>query len=398
MTIQTHDCPKTEANPTAPEGKKIPFGANEVRLNLRQWLLALGIVVAFMLIVPWLWTRIERFNTGPDYRIPYALSNDYWLYRRRVDSIAPSAIPVLGDSVIWGEYVRPDGTLTHFLNAEAGAPGKFVNGGVNGLFPLSMEGLVTTYAGALTNRKVIVHCNVLWMSSPQADLSSDAEQTFNHASLVPQFFPRIPCYRADAATRLGAIAERHIGFFSWVNHLDSVYFGQQSIPRWTLAEDGGDPPSCPNAWRNPLAQITLQVPGEPKEDPQRGPTSMRHKPWTSGGAAPAHFDWVPLHDSLQWSAFQRTIRLLRNRGDDVLVILGPFNEYMVVAEQRPMLHQLQAEISGWLTASHVPHIEPATLPSDLYADDSHPLTDGYALLAKNIYRDPGFQSWLNTTK
>jgi hypothetical protein len=28
--------------------------------------------------------------------------------------------------------------------------------------------------------------------------------------------------------------------------------------------------------------------------------------------------------SIQWQAFQRVIRLLRNRGNDVLVILGPF--------------------------------------------------------------------------
>ncbi|MEO8347622.1 MAG: hypothetical protein ABI610_01825, partial [Acidobacteriota bacterium] len=38
--------------------------------------------------------------------------------------------------------VRPDGTLPHFLNEQSGLPGKFVNAGVNGLFPLALEGLV----------------------------------------------------------------------------------------------------------------------------------------------------------------------------------------------------------------------------------------------------------------
>jgi hypothetical protein len=34
------------------------------------------------------------------------------------------------------------------------------------------------------------------------------------------------------------------------------------------------------------------------------------------------------------------------------------------------------------------------LPSDLYADASHPLTDGYDLLAKRIYADQRFRRWL----
>jgi hypothetical protein len=396
MTTQSSESLPNTTLPASPAGEEPPFGANEMRLNARQWLVAFAIVLIVMIGLPQLWKRIERFDTGSDYRIPYALSSDYWLYQRRLEGIGEASIPVLGDSVVWGEYVRPDGTLTHFLNQEAGRPGRFVNCGVNGLFPLSMEGLVASYAGSLHDRKVIVHCNVLWMSSPKADLSIDKEETFNHPTLVPQFFPRIPCYRADANTRLSAVAERRIGFFGWVGHIDSVYFDQQSIPRWTLAEDDSDPPHCPNAWRDPLAQITLKVPGEPQNDPLRGPSSSRHKPWTAGGGAPTQFDWVSLDASLQWHAFQRTIRLLRARGNDVLVVLGPFNRFMVAEDQRPTLRPLQDGIVSWLAANKVACVVPDTLPSSLYADDSHPLTDGYALLAKRIYRDPEFQNWLGT--
>jgi hypothetical protein len=383
--------------PATTEEARPPFGANEMRLNARQWLVTLALALVFMALLPALWKRIERFDTGPDYRIPYALSNDYWLYQRRLEGITAAQIPVLGDSVVWGEYVRPEGTLTHFLNQEAGQPGKFVNCGVNGLFPLSLEGLAESYAGSLRHRKVIVHCNVLWMSSPKADLSIDEEETFNHATLVPQFSPHIPCYRADTAARLTVVAQRSLGFYGWVNHLDNVYFDQQSIPNWTLEQDSSDPPQSPNAWRNPFAQITFRVPGEPTNDPQRGPSSPRHKPWTAGGGGtPTHFDWVPLQDSLQWHAFQRTVDLLRSRGDDVLVILGPFNESMVAEEQRPTLHRLEDGITAWLTVHNVPHIAPQTLPSALYADASHPLTNGYALLGSQIYRDPEFQRWLKT--
>jgi hypothetical protein len=394
MTAVSVHTKNNESNPPDAAANEPPFGANEVRLNARQWLAALVIVLAFVVGLPRLWERIERFDTGPDYRIPYALSSDYWLYRRRVAGIAAASIPVLGDSVIWGEYVRPDGTLTHFLSAAAGRPGRFVNCGVNGLFPLSMEGLVGSYAGPLHDRKIILHCNVLWMSSPKADLSTDKEETFNHTSLVPQFSPRIPCYRADAAARLGAVVGRSIGFCSWVGHLDNVYFDQQSIPRWTLADDGNDPPHYPNTWRNPLARITLVVPGEPLNDPLRGPSSPRHISWNAHGNAPTHFDWVDLDASLQWRAFQRTVGLLRSRGNNVLVVLGPFNETMVAEDQRPTYRRLRDGIAGWLTANGVAHIVPATLPAELYADASHPLTEGYSLLADRIWKDAEFQRWL----
>ena len=372
-----------------------PFGANEMRLNARQWLSAIAIFLVCVFGIPRVWKKIERFDTGSDYRIPYALSSDYWLYQRRLEGIEdPARVPVLGDSVVWGEYVRSNGTLSHFLNEEAGKPDRFINCGVNGVFPLAMEGLVAHYGSALHDRKIIVHFNILWMSSPKADLSTNEEQTFNHTQLVPQLFARIPCYRADASTRLNAVAARSIGILSWTNHLDSVYFDQLSIPRWTLEEDGGAPPRCPNAWRNPLSRITLTVPGEPATDPQRGPSSPRHKPWSADGGRPTHFDWVGLGSSLQWKAFQRTLDVLHRHGNDVLVILGPFNEAMVADDQRPAYRQLRDGVASWLLSHRIPTVIPETLPSELYADASHPLTQGYALLARRIYQDPVMTAWL----
>src|ERR1700749_470521 len=84
---------------------------NEMRLRARQWLLVAGIVVVIFALMPWIWKKFERFDTGPDYRIPYTLSKDYWLYERRLQEIPPDSAVILGDSVVWGEYVLPDGTL-----------------------------------------------------------------------------------------------------------------------------------------------------------------------------------------------------------------------------------------------------------------------------------------------
>jgi hypothetical protein len=366
-----------------------------MRLNARHWLAVAAIVAVILLTTPWLWKRAERFDTGPDYRIPYSLSKDYWLYERRLEQLTPANIAVIGDSVIWGEYVRPDGTLSHFLSEQSGQPGKFVNAGVNGLFPLAFEGLIRHYGGPLRNRKVILHGNVLWMSSPKADLRTEKEERFNHADLVPQFSPRIPCYKADLNHRLAAIVERHFTFSQWANHLQVAYFGQKNILTWTLEEDGSTPPRYPNAYKNPFAQITLTVPSEPADDPERGPSSPRHKPWSTTGDGSARFEWVELDQSLQWAAFQRLVKLLQSRGNNVLVLVGPFNEHIMAEENRPAFRRLRDGVVDWLKKNHVQHVVPAALPSLLYADASHPLTDGYQMLANHLCSDATFQKWLS---
>ena len=86
--------------------------------------------------------------------------------------------------------------------------------------------------------------------------------------------------------------------------------------------------------------------------------------------------------------------MLRQRGCDVLVVVGPFNEHMVAPEQRGTYHTLRDDIVRWLRARQVPVVAPDTLPSELYADASHPLTAGYALLASRIAQDPAFRAWL----
>ncbi len=386
---------KPAATVPSAAGKDVPFGVNEVRLNTRQWALTFVIWGLVLLITPWVWGRLERFNVGPDYRIPYQLSKDYWLYGRRLRQVTgPGHVLVLGDSVVWGEYVAPDGTLSHFLSQEAKATNRYVNLGLNGLFPLAQEGLVDYYCQTLRHQKVIVQCNVLWMTSPKADLSLDKEEPFNHSRLVPQFWPRIPCYRADANERLSAVIQREVGFLQWVGHLQNAYFGQLSILNWTLEDDGGSPPRYPNVYRNPLAQISLSVPSAPQDDPQRGPKSPRHKPWSLDGKGTTRFEWVDLDASLQWRAFQRMIGRLRERGNDVLVVLGPFNEHLMAEDNRPAYHKIRDGVAAWLKQSKVPTVVPDVLPSELYADASNPLTAGYELLAKRIYADEAFHNWL----
>lgn len=386
----------TQATPTEHTAvREVPFGVNDLRLDARQWIAVAIIVIAFMLLAPVIWTKAERFDPPPDYRIPYALSSDYWLYERRVETAANNrSVVVLGDSVVWGEYVRADGTLSHFLSQESEGRIQFANCGLNGIFPLAMEGLISHYAGGLHGKKVILHFNPLWMSSPKADLSTPNEETFNHPSLVPQGYGKVPCYRADAATKLGIVAQRDIGFFGWVNHVDALCFDQKSLPNWTLQQDDRDPPGTPNAWINPLSRLTEHVPEEPALDPQRGPASPRHRPWNSRGQNPQSFEWVMPKNSLQWHAFQRTVQLLRERGNDLMVIVGPFNEHIIAPDQRSVYASLRNEVVSWLAHQSVPLVAPAVLPREEYADASHPLTQGYQELAGRLWNDRVFQNWI----
>jgi hypothetical protein len=368
---------------------------NAMRLSARQWLVVAAIVIAVLLATPWVWKKIERFETGPDYRIPYALSKDYWLYERRLKRLEPTDIVVAGDSVIWGEYVQSDGTLSHFLSEQSGQPGKFVNAGVNGLFPLAFEGLVHAYSDPVRHRKVVVHCNLLWMSSPKADLHTEKEERFNHSDLVPQFSPSIPCYKADLNRRFSAVVERYFAFFQWANHLQVAYFGQKTIPAWTLDDEGAEPPQLPNAFKNPVAQITLAVPPEPAVDPERGEASPRHKPWSTTGEGSTRFEWVALDESLQWAAFRRLVMFLQSRGNDLLVVVGPFNEHIMAAENRPAYLRLREGAGDWLARNQIAHVIPEPLPSVLYADASHPLTEGYQMLADRLSHDATFQKWMS---
>jgi hypothetical protein len=376
-----------EPKPTTqtPKLPDIPF-VNEMRLNWRLWLATVALLAAAIFFTPRIWKHIEKFEVGSDYRIPYSLSKDYWLYKRRLQQTTTSSnILVLGDSVIWGEYVLPDGTLSHFLNEQIHSD-RFVNIGVNGLYPLAIEGLVDHYAN-LHHRKIILHCNVLWMSSPKADLQDPKPQSINHSRLLPQFH-KIPSYKADANERLSVVVERNVQFMSWVTHLQAAYFNDKSIPAWTLQSDDND--RYPNSYKCPISQITLRVPTAPADDPQRGPKSPRHKPWTQNGGNPTSFDWLTTTNSLQWQAFKRTFEKLR-RDNDVVVVLGPFNENIIADDNKPGFRALRDGIIAELKTAQANLIVPKTLPSELYADASHPLTHGYELLARELLADAEFQ-------
>jgi hypothetical protein len=67
---------------------------------------------------------------------------------------------------------------------------------------------------------------------------------------------------------------------------------------------------------------------------------------------------------------------------------------MISEDNRAPYRKLREDIVSWLEENRIQHVVPAVLPSELYADASHPLTEGYKLLAHRIFTDEQFQAWL----
>jgi hypothetical protein len=354
----------------------VPYGSNAIRLSVREWAIAAAITLACFLVIPRLWERVDPFEPGPDFRIPYKLSNDYWFYQRYCRAtISANKTVVVGDSVVWGQYVKADETLSHYLNVLAGA-NHFANMGMDGMHPTALAGLLKYHGGAISGRRVLVHCNPLWMSSTKHDLQTDKEFRFNHPSLVPQFFPRIRCYTESASGRLGVVAERSIPFFAWANHLRIAYFESLDIPAWTME----------HPYANPVSSVSLQLPISEEKH--------RRKPvlWTRKEEDKQDFPWVEAKDSFQWKSFRRALSILQGRGNKVFVLVGPFNEHMLRQNSLAAYTNLKNALEAWLRENGIPHYAPPALPSEQYADASHPLAKGYEMLAKELVENQGFNT------
>ncbi len=348
--------------------EQIPFSSNAVRLSGRWWAAALVAMLVLMEALPALWDRREQFRPGVDYRLPYTLSEDYYLYERYCQVRAgQEKVLVVGDSVVWGEYVRPDETLHHYLNELKGME-QFANLGVNGMHPVSLSGLMAGYAKALKGRRIILHYNPLWMSSQRHDLQVAERFQFNHARLAPQFAMKIPCYHADWSERLGIAITRRWHFYNWLRHVKLTYYESVDLPGWLYE----------HPYENPLGPLGRSLP-KPSD-------ALRSEQvdWRGRGLREHGFEWVVLEQSLQWRQFRQTLETLRQRDNEVVVLVGPFNEHMLTAESLAAYEQIKAGIGAYLTEKKIPYVMAEPLPSELYADASHPLPAGYEQVAKQI--------------
>jgi hypothetical protein len=338
----------------------------------------IAILIGILYFLPKFWQRLERFDPSTnelaarstddeltahptDYRLPYSLSSDYWIFKRW-SKYACSKYPVLviGDSVIWGQYVTMEQTLSHYLNERAGE-NIFANMGVDGTHPVAILGLVRYYGRAISDKDLILHLNPLWMSSEKHDLSGEEEFRFNHPRLVPQFIRKPACYRPALSRRIGVILERHIPFFSWTSHIRTNYFENMDLQNWTIQ----------NPYTNPLKAITLEIPA-PENRPKSKPVT-----WVERGMKEQDFPWVKVEKSFQWNSFKKVIEILKARKNKVFVILGPFNPYILTERSLNRYNSMKNEMERWLEGQGISYRSLPDLPSEYYADASHPLKEGY---------------------
>lgn len=374
---------KVSPGPPAAGQSDERFAANDVRLSPGEWLVVLAILWGLCYLIPVVWQRIEPLEAGPDYRVPYRLGGDYWTYGRCCRrACSRDATLVIGDSVMWGHYVTRDQTLSAWMNRLDG-DARFANLGVDGIEPAAMAGLVQYYATDVHGRDVILHCNLLWTADRRRDLQTTEERAFTHPRLLPQLSPRIPCYEETVSGRLGVLVERNSTFLAWANHLWLAYFEDRpELRRWK------DFPTWvkEHPYSNPAGAVTLELPS-PDEPPSPKPIA---KSWTSKNLVPLAFPWVELETSFQWRFFRQTVETLRARGNRVFVLLGPLNEHMLTPESLETYKQRQRQVETWLRQEKIAYCIPSALPSDNYADASHPLAEGYRLLAERLLGERAF--------
>ena len=354
-----------------PNEPEVVFSSNCVRLSGYECIFVGIIASALFYLGPRLWERTEKFEPEPDYRLGYELSNDYRLYSRYCRwAISNYETLVIGDSVVWGHYVSQDNTLSHYLNQMIGQD-QFANLGVDGIHPVALSGLLKYYGCDISGKKVVLHFNPLWMSSRKYDLQTEKEFRFNHPKLVPQFIPNIPCYKDPYSKRISTVVERYVPFLGWTSHLKIAYFDNMDLPRWTLE----------HPYKNPASAITLHIPASANN------SQSEHISWVEKGIAKKDFQWVELESSLQWKFFQRSVKLLKKRGNSVFVLVGPFNEHMLKGESIEIYRKMKSKIEVWLQQNNIAYYMPPALPSEWYVDASHPMSEGYAMLAKQLFED-----------
>ena len=104
----------------------------------------------------------------------------------------------------------------------------------------------------------------------------------------------------------------------------------------------------------------------------------------SYGFLPCLAIYVIFHASRSVSLRFATAAVLRERGNDVIVVIGTINPHMQTPASLKRYYALRAAAQEELMRQEYHMIDLPELPSEEYADASHPLAAGYRRLAKFI--------------
>jgi len=349
------------------------FEAPALELSLREWLVVALLVTLLLAAAPHIPFRGRAPVVERDYRIPYALSTRYDLYRRYTTlSTAQFSTLLVGDSVIWGQCARRHDTLAHHLNELVKQP-RFANAGLDGMHPVALAELLTYHAPAIANARVILQFDPLWLMQEGPSSPHGRTVLFNRPDLIPRLAAHFMGPFREATSLSWSHVMTDTPLKDWGERLADARI---DFLAWSL-----DHP-----YESPLQAISSALPPSEDSHPQR------LIPWDQRPDALISTRFEHLKEDIQWQAFLRIVSLLESRGNQVLVLLGPMNEHMMAPRTLEIYLQLKAEMAESLRAREIRFFVPSVLPSDHYADICHPLGAGYAELAREMLQKES--AWL----
>lgn len=307
---------------------------------------------------------------GPETRLAKRFSDDYLLFEKLLGSGSANQTVMLGDSVLWGIYADDASTLPAKLNAGSRP---VVNLGVDGLHPVAMYTLIVKHGATLRNRRVLLLSNPLWLSGPRHNLGDPQDAAVNHPGLLPPFDLRIRAGGSGWKARIGRWIANSWEFVGLRTHIRRKAYGDSTLSEWTLKHPA----------ENPLSP--LLAPLQPWEEPGQ---RRDLRTWTRRRISLQDWDWQAPARSLQWEYFEKTLSLLQAQGNRVAVLVSPLNVHMMTETTKAKYRELQPQIEARLKARGLPYLLLKDLPSEAYADASHPLPAGYATLAAEILANP----------
>ena len=347
------------------------YSSNTIRLSIKE--ITAGVIIfaiCIFMLLPLCWRHFEKFDFDKDFRLAEKYRDDYWVYQKWANEAAKKyPVIFLGDSVIWGMYVNNENTLPAKLNKLAGKE-LVANLAIDGLHSVALEGLLENYAKSVKDKTVILHYNPLWMNSRDYDLSGEKAMRIHHPRLIPQFIGKPASYDEDLTARMDAVKEKNIAFFSLLNHVRLAFFDNEDFREWMVE----------NPYANPLKEI-----GKKLEIAEKEKNTNSGDDWSKKGITPQNWDWLPLEKSRQWKAFEGIISILQNNNNKVLVMVGPINPYILTKESLSKYRKLQNDIKDFLEKKKIDCCIVPDMPSETYADASHPLEKGYQIIADKLY-------------
>ena len=347
--------------------KDIPANSNGAVLSARELLITVAAVLVLLLaVLPFVCSKAEKVTLNDDFRLAYRFRDDYHFYRRVSAEVCRRYPTVfLGDSVVWGMYAANSNTLPAKINRKLGRP-EVGNLAIDGLHPVALLTLVREYGKAITGKKVLLYLNLLWVNTPLYDLTGDGKLAINHPRLLPQFDWSIKSYKGSFRDRCMAALEENVTFYALLHHIRVSGFNNDDIKN-AVAKSPAE---------NPFSKLKFEI------NPSETERADGKFAWDFSGIPLQEWPWVEPEKSRQFKAFLELAEILKARNNELTIVLGTINPYMQKPDTLKRYHQVRSAAAKLLTDKGFKVMDLPELKSSDYADASHPLPNGYEVLAE----------------